>query len=65
MIQVEPHGLKPVAPPHALSGGTLRSKPYYAPFGASKGTLLTFIHGLKTCGFLRRRVKNVAKNLVQ
>jgi hypothetical protein len=28
--QVEPHGLKPVAPPHASSGGTLRSTPYYA-----------------------------------
>jgi hypothetical protein len=26
-------------------------------FGASKGTLLAFIHGLKTRGFLRRRVK--------
>jgi REP element-mobilizing transposase RayT len=29
--KVEPHGLKPVAPPHASSGGTLRSTPYYAP----------------------------------
>jgi hypothetical protein len=28
-------------------------------FGASKGTLLAFIHGLKTRGFLRRRVKKV------
>jgi hypothetical protein len=28
---VEPHGLKPVAPPQASSGGTLRSTPYYAP----------------------------------
>jgi len=27
---VEPHGLKPVAPPHASQGGTLRSTPYYA-----------------------------------
>ena len=26
-------------------------------FGASKGSLHAFIHGLKTCGFLRRRVK--------
>jgi hypothetical protein len=29
-------------------------------FGASKGTLLAFIHGLKTRGFLRRRVKLLA-----
>jgi len=29
--KVEPHGLKPVAPPHASEGGTLRSIPYYAP----------------------------------
>jgi hypothetical protein len=29
--EVEPHGLKSMAPPHASSGGTLRSIPYYAP----------------------------------
>jgi len=28
---VEPHGLKPVCPPHASEGRTLRSIPYYAP----------------------------------
>ena len=28
---VEPHGPKPVVTPHATEGGTLRSKPYYAP----------------------------------
>ena len=27
-------------------------------FGASKGAVLTFISGLKMCGFLRRRVKS-------
>jgi len=29
--EVEPHGLKPVTPPQASSGGTLRSTLYYAP----------------------------------
>ena len=29
--KVEPHGLKPMAPPHASKGGTLRSIPHYAP----------------------------------
>jgi hypothetical protein len=28
---VELHGLKPLAPPHASKGGTLRSLPHYAP----------------------------------
>jgi hypothetical protein len=29
-VDVELHGLKPVAPPHASQDGTLRSIPYYA-----------------------------------
>jgi hypothetical protein len=30
-VEVEPHGLKPMAPPHASPGGTLRSIPHYVP----------------------------------
>ena len=66
--KVEPHGLKPVAPPHASSGlpspkrlrASRRNPPKHTllrSFGASKGTLPAFIHGLKTRGFLRRRAK--------
>jgi len=29
---MEPHGLKPMAPPHASEGGTLRSIPHYATY---------------------------------
>jgi len=68
---VEPQGLKPVAPPHASSGppspkrlrAGRRNPPKHTllrSFGASKGTLLAFIHGLKTRGFLRRRVNHSA-----
>ena len=83
-----PHGLKPVAPPHASSGlpspkrlrAGRRNPPKHTllrSFGASKGTLLAFIHGLKTracapkCasarrrGFLRRRVKYYFNELIQ
>src|SRR4030067_3526348 len=31
--QWSPHGLKPVPPPHASQGGTLRSKPRWARVG--------------------------------
>jgi len=31
-------------------------------FGASKGTLPAFIHGLKTLGFLRRRANQERRN---
>jgi hypothetical protein len=54
--KVEPHGLKPVAPPHASKGGTLRSIPHYAPNELRGVPPLAFIHGLKARGFLRRRV---------
>jgi hypothetical protein len=54
---VEPHGLKPVAPPHASKGGTLRSIPHYAPNELRGVPPLAFTHGLKARGFLRSRVK--------
>jgi len=55
-LKVEPHGLKPLAPPHASKGGTLRSILHYAPNELRGVTPLAFIHGLKVLGFLRRRV---------
>jgi hypothetical protein len=72
--KVEPHGLKPVAPPHASSGlpspkqlrASRRNPPKHTllrSLGASKGTLPTFIHGLKTRGFLRRRVTQKGKRV--
>jgi hypothetical protein len=45
-----------MAPPHASSGGTLRSILYYAPKELRRIPPLASIHGLKTRGFLRRRV---------
>jgi len=54
---MEPHGLKPMAAPHASKGGTLRSTPPTTLLTSFEGSPpLTFIHGLKARGFLRRRV---------
>jgi len=39
---VEPNGLKPMVPPHALKGGTLRSIPHHAPNELLGGTHLAF-----------------------
>ena len=53
----EPQYLKPMAPPHASSGGALRSIPHYTPWELRRIPPLPFIHGLKIRGFLRRRVR--------
>ena len=53
---MEPHGLKPVAPPHASEGRNPPKHTLLRSFRASKGTLSAFIHGLRDRGFLRRRV---------
>ena len=55
--KVESHGLKPVVTPRASKDGTLRSIPHYAHNELQGVTHRAFIHGLKACGFLRRRVK--------
>ncbi|MFZ3063372.1 MAG: hypothetical protein WA148_06505 [Actinomycetota bacterium] len=54
---VEPHGLTSVAPPHASSGGTLRSIPSFAK--ATEGYPSRIHPRTNVRGFLRRRVKRI------
>ena len=58
VVNVEPHGLKPVPPPHASEGRNPPKHTLLRSSRASKGTLSAFIHGLRDRGFLRRRAKD-------
>jgi hypothetical protein len=58
--KVEPHGLKPVTL-HMLQKAEPSEAYPTTLLRASKGTLSAFIHGLRDCGFLRRRVTPISR----